>query len=415
MRVVIIGAGIGGLALAQALRQRGVDVSIHDRDQELSRTGGYRLHLDQHACAALRRGLPAGLYQALLASSAGSQAFLRFSIADHRMRVLAERARDREEETLLIGRVPLRRLLTYGLGEALHLGSDYTHHHVEDDGTVVAHFADGRVERADLLVGADGVGSRVVAALAGGPTSWPTGFGAIAGRAILTPDLRVALPALLREGPALAFDPSGFSVFLHVHDPGSGTVVDPASCVAVPADLEPADIVWGINADVGRLPSTVRHLDAPDLQQAATALLTDWHPGIRAVAAAPVRTIGAFRFHSADPDGDLTPWPSGPVTALGDAVHAMPPTGGRAAATAIRDADLLAHELDAVLDAHATVPLAVHAYERTMPTHAAPAIRTSLSPLAWQRRLARPVGHHAARLAFPTLALAHRLRSGARS
>ncbi len=46
-----------------------------------------RLHLDQHACAVLRRGLPAGLYQALLASSAGSQAFLRLSFADHTARL----------------------------------------------------------------------------------------------------------------------------------------------------------------------------------------------------------------------------------------------------------------------------------------------------------------------------------------
>jgi salicylate hydroxylase len=123
-----------------------------------------------------------------------------------------------------------------------------------------------------------------------------------------------------------------------------------------------------------------------------------------------VHTIGTFRYHAADPDTDLTPWPSGPVTALGDAVHAMPPTGGQAAATAIRDADLLARELDAVLAGRATLPLAVHAYERAMPDQAVPAIRTSLAPLAWQHRLATPRGRRVARLALPALAAAHRLR-----
>jgi 2-polyprenyl-6-methoxyphenol hydroxylase-like FAD-dependent oxidoreductase len=410
MRVVVVGAGIGGLALAQALRTRGVAVSVHDVDRDLAATGGYRLHLDRDACAALRRRLPGALYQALLASSAGAQAFRRFSFADHRMRVLAEEPRDREDEALLIGRVPLRRLLAHGLGDALRLGSEFVRHEVRADGTVAAHFADGRVEHADLLVGADGVGSRVATALAGGPTARPTGLGGIAGRARLTPALRALLPPVLRAGPALAFDATGVSLFAHVHDPDAGTVVDPAACVTVPADLEPADFVWGVNADLRRFPPDVRALAGPDLQRAAADLLDGWLPAVRALVAAPVHTVGTFGYSAADPDADLTPWPSGPVTALGDAVHAMPPTGGQAAATAIRDADLLAGELDAVLAGTATVPLAVHAYERAMPAHAVPAIRESLAPLAWQRRLAGPVARRVARVALPGLAAAHRLR-----
>lgn len=88
----------------------------------------------------------------------------------------------------------------------------------------------------------------------------------------------------------------------------------------------------------------------------------------------------------------------------------MPPTGGQAAATAIRDADLLARELDAVVAGRTTVPLAVHAYERAMPAHALPAVRTSLAPLAWQRRLAGPFAQRLARVALPALAAGHRLR-----
>lgn len=160
MRVIVIGAGIGGLALTQSLRRGGIEVSVHDRDADVSATGGYRLHLDHHACAALRRGLPPELFQALPGSSAGSAGFRRFAFVDHRMRVLAVEARDPEDDTLLVGRIPLRRLLAHGLDDALRFGAEFTHHETHADGTVTAHFTDGSTDRGDLLVGADGVGSR---------------------------------------------------------------------------------------------------------------------------------------------------------------------------------------------------------------------------------------------------------------
>ena len=410
MRIVIVGAGIGGLALAQALRLRDVDVSVHDRDANVSATGGYRLHLDQAACTALRRSVPPPLYQALLGSSAGSQAFRRFSFTDHRLRTLGDELRDREEDTLLVGRVPLRRMLAHGLGDSLRWRSEFIGHEVGDDGTVTVRFADGRREVADLLVGADGVGSRVAMALAGRPTSRPIGLVGIAARTRLTPELDATLPAVLRTGPALAISPSGISLFLHVHDPAAGTVVDPASCLVVPADVEAGDVVWGLNGNTRCLPGDLRGLDGPSLQRAAAALLDGWHPAIRALVAAPTHSIGYFRFHAADPDADLTPWPSGAVTAIGDAVHAMPPTGGQGAATAIRDADLLAQELDDALTGTSTVPLAVHAYERAMPAYAAPAIRSSLGPVVWQHRLSGRGAQRVARVVLPMLASSHRLR-----
>jgi 2-polyprenyl-6-methoxyphenol hydroxylase-like FAD-dependent oxidoreductase len=36
MRVIVIGAGIGGLTAAIALRQRGIDVEIYERSGELT-------------------------------------------------------------------------------------------------------------------------------------------------------------------------------------------------------------------------------------------------------------------------------------------------------------------------------------------------------------------------------------------
>ena len=406
MRVIVIGAGIGGLALAQGLCSAGIEVAVHDRDPEVSATGGYRLHLDRHACAALRRRLPAPLFQALLGSSAGPQAWRRFGILDHRLRLLAAEPRAEDDEALLIGRVPLRRLLTHGLPE-LRFGAEFTHHETHADGRVTAHFADGSTDRGDLLVGADGVGSRVATALAGRPTSAPVGLSGIAGRTPLTDG--VPVPDVLLAGPALAFSADGVAVFLSVHDPAAGAVVDPATCLRVPADVESGDIVWGVTALDERLPADVRGRDHAGLRAAALDVLGDWAPALRAIVAAESRTVAHFRFHAADPDSDLTPWPSGVVTALGDAVHAMPPTGGRAAATAVRDADLLAGRLVEVGSGATTIPLAVQDYESAMPGYARDAVRESLAPVRWIRRLARPGLRGLARAAFPVAAAAARV------
>ncbi|MBB5083606.1 FAD-dependent oxidoreductase [Nonomuraea endophytica] len=410
MRVVIIGAGMGGLTLAQALRGAGINVVVHERDQAVESTGGYRLHLDERACRALRRHLAPGHYQALLASSAGPRSFTRFAVTDHRMRLLFQEPRDGATETLMIGRIPLRRLLAEGLGEALRLGSEFTGYHTNPDGTLTVSFADGRTEAADLLVGADGVGSRVAAALAGRPTSAPVGVSGIAARTRLTADTRPLVPALLAQGPALAFGPGGTGLFLSLHDLGSGSMVDPAACAQVKPIIEPPALIWGLLAPDRTYPGRPRELDSAALIRLTDRLLRGWSAPVRAlVRAADPATAAFFGFHAVAEDTDLTPWPAGAVTALGDAVHAMPPTGGMAAATAIRDADILAQELIQVREGTSTIPLAVHRFQTRMADYAPAAVRTSMQPLSWMNRLATPVGTQAARLALPVFASAARL------
>ncbi|MDH2429670.1 NAD(P)/FAD-dependent oxidoreductase [Sphaerisporangium sp. TRM90804] len=407
MKVLVIGAGMGGLTLAQALRSAGVEVAVYDRDPSVEATGGYRLHLDDQACAALRRHLAPAHYQALLGSSPGWRAYRRFAVADHRMRLLFSEARPRSSETLMIGRIPLRGLLAHGLGDALTFGATYTGHQTNPDGTVTARFADGRTDHGDLLVGADGAGSRVAAALAGRPTSAPAGVSGIAGRTPLTSRTRPLVPRLLARGPALAFGPRGVGLFLTVHDPAAGTMVDPASCTDVAAVVEPPTLIWGVLAPDDHYPATPRDLDGAALIRVTRALLRGWDEPVRAlVGHGDPATTAFFGFHTADPDADLTPWPAGAVTALGDAVHAMPPTGGMAAATAIRDADVLADELACVLAGRSTVPTAVHRYHRRMSAYAADAVRTSSQPLRWIHRLSGPVGTGLARVTLPVLATA---------
>ncbi|MFD4676098.1 FAD-dependent oxidoreductase [Lentzea sp. NPDC058450] len=389
MKVIVIGAGIGGLTLAQALRHNGIDVSVHDRDPRAEATGGYRLHIDDIASGILRKHLPAEPYQALLASSPSRSAQRGISFSDHKLRILGNIQFPLEEEMLLVGRVPLRVLLTYGLGDAIRWDSTYVRHETHDDGTVTAHFADGSTDHGDLLVGADGSTSRVAEALAGRPTSTPVGIGGIAGRTPLTPELRALLPEALETGSVLAVGPDGTGAFITLFDNESGSAADPK--LSAGAFDEPSAVYWGVNVPVDRLPNA-REIGVEAAVQTALDLLRTWAPVMRTVVAgADLSTVGTFRYHAADPESHLTPWASGTVTALGDAVHAMPPTGGRAAATAIRDAELLATHLADAAKGLTTIPLAVHEYERGLATYAAEAVRVSMVPIVWQKRLTNPL------------------------
>ena len=413
MRVIVIGAGIGGLTLAQGLRAAGIDVSVYDRDHRLVDTGGYRLHLNTAACGVLSEHLPASVFRAIVASSVGRTAFRRFAFLDQQLRVLLTKQRDPDDQALQIGRRPLRRLLAHGLDAGdrapLHLGTEFVHAERGHDDTVTAHFSDGRTDNADILVGADGAHSRVTRDLAGRDVVKPVGAAGLVGRTPLTAHTRRHLPDSLHDGPALAFGPGGFSVFLAVQDPADSSEIDAGACVDPEADVEPAYLLWGINADHSRFPEQPSSAGT-GLLQLAQSMLDTWAEPLRhLVAASDPDSLGYFQFNAADPAGDLTPWHIGPITALGDAVHAMPPTGGQGASTAIRDAGILTRCLS---DARSGEPLAdaVQAYERQMVTYARRAIRESTAPLRWQRRLTSPIAYQASRAILPVVEKARRHR-----
>src|SRR5262245_55925383 len=68
--VVIAGAGLSGLCLAQALLHAGFDVHVYERDPApQTRRQGYRLTIDDHGAAALQACLPPNLFEAVLATA----------------------------------------------------------------------------------------------------------------------------------------------------------------------------------------------------------------------------------------------------------------------------------------------------------------------------------------------------------
>lgn len=199
----------------------------------------------------------------------------------------------------------------------------------------------------------------------------------------------------------LAVGPGGVGLFASRHDPaGSAAVADPGSSLAVTTDPV---VIWGLIALQDRLD---RSASGEALLGCVRALLHDrrWAPAlVDLVRAAEPASTSVFTLHAADPD-DLAPWAAGRVTALGDAVHAMPPTGGQGAATAVLDAHCLTGHLARADAGRCTVPVAVHDHEAAMRTRARAAVRESLQPLGWIRAASSTGGSAVVRVLAPVVA-----------
>ncbi len=165
-KAVVVGAGIGGVAAAVALRRAGLDVTVYEQAPVLREVGA-GLTVWPNAMRALER---LGLHEAVWALG---RAFGVGRIHDWRGRVLVEGARREVLQKrfgwpgLVLHRHQLLAALAAPLPPgAVRLGVRCTGF-AQDGAGVTVRFADGAEDRADVLVGADGLNSLTRAALLG--------------------------------------------------------------------------------------------------------------------------------------------------------------------------------------------------------------------------------------------------------
>ena len=340
-RAFVVGAGVGGLSTALALSQAGVDVAIHERAQALEEFGA-GLQLTPNATRVLARlGALDAVREAAMVPEAvcalrGSDdaVLMRLDLDDAERRWGAPYlALHRADLQQALARVAERRDMI-----RLTLGSTITKVVTGEHEVAIERTQDAAIveEAADLLIGADGLRSRVRESLASGRGDEPAFTGRVAFRATI-PAERVDL-AWRKARVVLRLGPNAHVV----HYP-----LRKASIVNVVAVIE----------DSWRGGETDHSWDGVADRPALDRAFAGWSDSTRRLLAA-AKVWRAWPLYGRPALGSFA---LGRIAVVGDAAHPMVPFLAQGAAQAIEDAGALGTARAETGD----IPQALAAYSRT--------------------------------------------------
>ena len=341
-RILIAGAGLGGLAAAACLLQEGFDVDVYEQAPELGEVGA-GIQLSANAMHVLNH---IGIGETITAMSVRPGAYVfrlydtgeeiqRFALSDEHLSLHQapyNQAHRADLHDTLVDRVRALK------PDAIHLNKTATDF-VEDGNGVDLRFADGTSTRGDLLVGADGVKSVIRDQICGAVPATYTGDAV----------WRVTVPAenlprnFMDQIMAVWLGPGRHAVCYYLR---GGALLNFVG--AVETD-DVADESWTAKFPWARF----------------KADYAGWHDDIQTIIDLADRDA-CYRwslFRRPVVEG----WSTGRATILGDAAHATLPYLAQGAAIAIEDGAVLTRALRQVDDIAGALDL----YERNRRDRAA--------------------------------------------
>jgi salicylate hydroxylase len=319
-KILIVGAGLGGLAAASCLLKAGFDVEVFEQAPALGEVGAgiqmsaNPMHVLRHLGLeddVLRLGVQPGAYVFRLHDT--GEVIQEFSLADaHRHQHGAPYVQ--------LHRADLHDLLATAAcklkPDLIRLNRKATGF-TETDRGVTLHLADGSSVTGDILIGADGLKSTIARQIVG---EIPATYTGDAAWRITVPVERLPKP-FLPQVMSLFLGPGGHAVCYYLR---GGALLNFVGCVETELAAEES---W-----TQKFPWDLLQKD-----------YEGWHPAVQAIVDA-VDKDQCYRWsmHNRPP---VRNWSTRRATILGDAAHATLPYLAQGAAMAIEDGAVLARAL----------------------------------------------------------------------
>jgi len=302
LRVAIVGGGIGGIATAVALSQRGIEARVYEQTPALTELGA--------GVAVAPNGLR------MLRRLGFGEAIQEFGVMWDDTRYI--RSDGTEIGPMLrpgveqfgLHRADLLNLLARELPDGVvHTGFQAIGFHQNADQAEVS-FSNGEVATADIVVAADGIQSTLQGFVT--PPSRPVFSNTIAYRGLIDSEGLAWKPGAVRNW-------LGFGKHFLAYPVRGGELLNWVAFLPTDEQMKES---WSAPGDPAVL----------------VAEYQGWDPALQALIA---RVDSTFRWGLYDRE-PLPAWTAGRLTLLGDAAHPMLPHAGQGANQAIEDAVVLA-------------------------------------------------------------------------
>ncbi|PSR83009.1 hypothetical protein BD289DRAFT_483525 [Coniella lustricola] len=353
--ILIIGAGPGGLALAQGLKRNGINFTVFERDSFLdSRRQGYRLKLVGDIVAGLQATVTPEAWEVVQATSANVRlGETNLNATDASITACRkQRLPPGVDAPLAADRGLLRRALMEGVQNHVKFGKKLVSYRIishNNTEKVETTFEDGSTAEGTLLVGADGSRSAVRAQLLPAHKFLDTGVCCVYGKSSLNGELLSRFPEKHRRWMTVVRDQTPIiqSIITRADSPVT-MVCEPCHFSnrerfsQIPEDYVHFGIMFprsffGPHLSDEEVDQKLRS----DPRGISLDITSEWDPSVRSLIELQesdltygMRILSAPEVIPAWQESHL-------VTALGDAVHLMSPAGGVGAVSALNDAVLL--------------------------------------------------------------------------
>jgi salicylate hydroxylase len=327
-KVAIIGAGLGGLAVAVALRKLRYDVQVYEKAQDFRPVGG-GLGLLPNGLNFLDAIEPGIVETIKNLGCEVSTTVLKNTQGETIRTNPASRYQDKYGQPLItVWWWRLQQILASKLpSESIHLDHRCIGFE-QDDRCVSIYFENGEQVSADLLIGADGINSAIREALIG--DGKPRYLGSMSWRTVINCNQEVLNPG------ELGFV-KGDREFMYLLNVGDGY------------------ISWLYRK---LLPDFTLSQNVAEVKSRVLDRLADWGESLRSlVEATPAEQILEAPICDRLP---LNSWSQGRVSLLGDAAHPMAPALGQGANSTFEDA----YELALCCSQASSIPEALATYEQ---------------------------------------------------